>query len=693
MDEIERKLQKIPHLSQSRSLISIYRQVHPLFNPESEDSQKEFRDFCLSTPFFNYQGLISPDRMMTIVLQLELEKPSDRREIVSALDEILLPFDKEADSPIHRIRKVGQPNLNVELDRSSYEIGVKFFPIYLFFAFAFLYFLYRSAKGLLAVLVSLAVTLAIAMGSVHICGSVLTLVSTVLPMMVLIVSIETMVHIYSGYVRPPEGADLHEHLINVLSRKWRACWFSVFTTSVGFGSFAVSEVMPIRDLGIFVSVSLIISFAICFTLFPAMLDLLQPPTGRKVRAIGLQVFDPVLAAIPTYSYWWRKSIVPVMTLLGLFGIWSFFQMEVETNSLNYLNKNNQLYKDTSFIEENLMGLMSMEIILEGTEGSFASPNSMRTLQGFEEEINKMKDVQSLLSASTLLRMANFIENGKDNFPVSNFAVSKYILAISQQKTWGSFVSENFDAMRLSAITKNVDYHVFDRLDVMIHNHWAAFQKQHPEFKDIKLTITGMAPLTANITRHLLDTLVGSFGLTLLVVFFVFWLVIGRFVFAFLSMLPSLFSIVLMYLAMTAWGVKLDMGSIMIAAVVLGISVDATIHFFQHYMVKLKSNASIEDSLQYSLVITGRAIVVSTIVIFAGFMTFSFSDFPPIKHFGLLTSVAMIFSLIGTLLYLPSCLWLLSSKEMPQHLRDYPQGDFRMLPPRPPAMNTIEDETE
>lgn len=693
VDEIERQLQKVPYLGQSRSLISIYRAVHPMFNPHNAQSRKEFRDFTLSTPFFNYQGLISPDRMLTIVLQLQINNSDQRREVVKVSNEILKPFEDDPSSPFNHILKVGQPNLNYELDKSTVEIGAKFFPIYLLFAMMFLFFLYRSFKGIFAVLVTMLVSIAMAVALVVVCGSVLTMVSSVLPMMVLIVTIETMVHIYSGYIRPPQGVEIREHLINILVRKWRACWFSVLTTSVGFGSFATSPVLPIRDLGIFVAIALIVGFVACFTLFPVLLDILKPQTGRNVNNIGLRIFDPILAGVPTYSYWWRKPLVPFVMILGIIGIYSFFQMEVETNSLNYLNKENPLYKDTTYIENNLMGLMSMEIMLEGDKGQFSSPNVHRQLTEFEDEILKEKDVQSILSTSTLLRMANFIENGKDNFPGSNFAVSKYILALSQQNTWSNYVSKDFDALRISAVTKNVDYHVFNKLEDITRSKWKIFQEKYPEYKNVKLEITGMALLTANITRFLLDTLVSSFGLTLLIVFIVFLVVIRKFSYSVLSILPSLFAIVFMYLVMTLLGVKLDIGSIMIAAVVLGISVDATIHFFQHYMVKLRSGSSLEESLSYSLIITGRAIVVSTIVIFSGFVTFAFSSFPPIKHFGFYTSIAMLFSLIGTVLFVPACLWLLSPKEKPEHLEDYNNSKFRMLPPMPEIKEIVVDEDE
>jgi len=689
-DEIERRLQTVPHLAHTRSLVGIFREVNPLFNPHEAEWRDKFRAFTLSSSFFNYQGLIIPDRMLTVILQLKMSEPEHRREAVLAVDDILKPFIDQADSPFRNVRLVGQPNLNYEMDSSTMEIGTRFFPIYILFAMGFLFFLYRSLRGLAAVLITIGVSLAFTIASVTISGSVLTIISAILPMMVMIVTIETIIHIYSGYVRAPEGADRREHLIDILCGKWLACWYSVFTTVIGFGSFMFSPVLPVRDLGLFVAAGLVIAFAVSFTLFPILLDLFTL-RGKPVHDFGLKLFDPILTGLPTYAYWYRKTLVPLMTLVGAFAIQSFFSMDLETNTLNYLNHDNKLYKDTVFIEDNLIGLLSVEVMLEGEEGQFSNPDTFRKLQEFESIANGSPDVQSILSASTMLRLANFVENGADAFPESNFAVSKYILALSQRDMWSSYVSGDFSKLRFSAITKNVDYHVFDRLDLMFKRVWNSFVERYPEFKDVTLTLTGMAPLTANITRFLLDTLVSSFGLTFLIVFIIFMLEIRRFSYAVIAMLPSLFAILLMYWVMTLAGVKLDIGSIMIAAVVLGISVDATIHFFQHFTEKRKAGASVEEALNHTLLISGRAVIVATVVICTGFLTFGASTFPPIKTFGLLSAVSMIFSLVGTLVYLPACIWLMSPKDKPAHLEDWTRGHFRLLPPGPPANGTKPEE--
>ncbi len=684
VDEIERQMQKVPYLAHSRSMISLYREIQPLFNPHEPSWREKFRNFTLSTPFFNYQGLVLPDRSFTIILQLKTKTPAQRTEVVETCNAILDPFENSSDSPFIAVRKVGQPYINYEFDRSNFEIGLIFMPILLLFSMGFIWFLYRSFRGVLAVLIAMLVSIAFCIAMVELSGSVLTLVSGILPAMVMVVSIETVVHLYSGYVRKPVELSTREHLTDVLTHKWRACWYSVFTTSVGFGSFAFSPVTPVRDLGLFVAAGLVISYIVSFTLFPVLMDLLKPPTGQQDSKVGLQMFDPILAGIPTYTYWWRKSLVLSMTLVGAFALHSFFSMQFETNTLNYLDKENRLYQDTVWVENNLMGLLSMEVMLKGEKGQFSNPDSLRRLQAFEHTVNLSPDVQSLLSASTMLRMANFIENGQDDFPKSNFAISKYIMAVSQQDMWNNFVSPEFDALRISAITKSVDFHVFTRLNQMFNRVWSNFVEANPDFENVQLTLTGMAPLTSQITVYLLDTLLSSFGSTLIVVFFVFVVVIRRITYALISLLPSLFAILLMYTLMTFASIKLDIGSIMIAAVVLGISVDATIHFFQHFMEKLDAKADLEDSLQYSLIVTGRAIVVSTVVIVAGFISFGFSNFPPIKHFGLLTSAAVIFSLVGTMIYLPACLWLMSPKEKPKHLADRLPSGFAIFPPSPPS---------
>ncbi len=665
IDEIEHKLEATPHLKASRSLISIYREVHPLFDPHDPGDCEKLQKFAKSTPFFQKQGLIAPGRLFSLVLQLSFTEPKERVEVVEFVNTSLAPYEAKAESPFKAIRKVGQPYVSYELDRVSVKIGGQFFPLYVLFSALLIVFLYRSVRGMVAVLLTFGVVVAFSVAMVELTDSFLNMLSNILPLMVMIISLETLMHIYSGYVRQPDGVEPREHLVRVLSNKTTACFMAVFTTMVGFASFSTSGIQPIHDLGVQVTMGLAISFLVAFTLFPILLDRLRPPTAKDKNTVGFTAMDPVLEAVPAFTYRYRWLILPVAVVLVGLGIAAFSGMKMETNTIKYLSEKSATRQDSLYVEEHLMGLSSLEVMLDAEEGFFSKPENLRALHELESKLETHEHIQGTLSASTLIRTANHIANGKDSFPTINFRLFPLIAALSQQDIWKTYITKDFRHLRLSVISKMVDFETFMKIKRGFDDEWKAFVEKHEAFKDVKTTITGTAPMLAKVNIYLSDTLVQSFGGTLVIVFVLFLIQFRSFRLSLMAMTPSLFAIFLMFCQMWIMGLKLGIGTILLATIVLGISVDATIHFLYHFQEKRRDkNSELEDALRHTLSITGRALVLATMTIFCGFLIFALADFPPLEQFGILTGSAIVFGLFGDLLVLPALIWVVNRKEKP-----------------------------
>ena len=669
IDEIEHKLEQTPHLKASRSLISIYREVHPMFNPHAAGDCKELETFAQSTPFFQKQGLIAPDKLFSLVLQLSFKEPKERVEVVEFVNASLLPYEKQENSPFQAIRKVGQPYVSYEIDRVSVQIGAQFFPLYVLFSALLIVILYRSFRGMIAVLLTFGVVVAFSVATVELTGSFLNMLSNILPLMVMIISLETLMHIYSGYVRQPEGTDSKTHLIQVLSNKTTACFMAVFTTMVGFASFSFSGIQPIHDLGVQVTMGLAIGFIVAFTFFPVLIDRLRPPTAKDKSTVGFTAMDPVLHAIPSFTYRYRWVILPVAAVLVGAGIVAFQGMKIETNTINYLSPKSATRQDSLFIEEHLMGLSSLEVMLDAEEGFFSKPENLRALHELETKLETYEHIQGTLSVSTLIKTANHIANGKDTFPATNFRLFPLIAALSQRDVWKTYVTKDFAHLRLSVISKMVDFQTFMKIKKGFEDEWKAFADQHEAFKNVKTTITGTAPMLAKVNIYMSDTLVQSFGGTLLIVFVLFLFQFRSIRLSLLAMVPSLFAIFLMFCQMWVMQLKFGIGTILLATIVLGISVDATIHFLYHFLEKHRDEqSSMEDALRHTMNITGRALVLATTTIFCGFSIFALADFPPLEQFGMLTGSAIVFGLIGDLLVLPALIWVVNRNEKPAGLQ-------------------------
>ena len=170
--------------------------------------------------------------------------------------------------------------------------------------------LYRSARTLLAFLITLGVCLAVSVGYIGLTGGTFTIVSPMVPMTILVTATATLVYMHSRFVERPPERSVDAHQVFALDNKFVACTASIFATAVGFAALAVSDIRPIREMGIWVAVGLSVTWVIVFTLFPALQKILRTPTQleRPAASIG---FERLAAWLPRFSYRWRWLLVGV----------------------------------------------------------------------------------------------------------------------------------------------------------------------------------------------------------------------------------------------------------------------------------------------------------------------------------------------------------------------------------------------
>jgi predicted RND superfamily exporter protein len=169
-------------------------------------------------------------------------------------------------------------------------------------------------------------------------------------------------------------------------------------------------------------------------------------------------------------------------------------------------------------------------------------------------------------------------------------------------------------------------------------------------------------LATEITERLLPTLTESFALTASIIFCAFLLVFRSPSARLMTMIPSLFAILSVFLVMRLTGVPLNIATILIGSTVLGATENDQIHFFYHFQEGRNAGSTTGGALQHAMLIAGRPILFATLINASGFLALSFSDLPPMRQFGIVTSTAFVFALIADFTALPGALWILSHRE-------------------------------
>jgi predicted RND superfamily exporter protein len=660
-DELETALSKVPRVSIS-SALAIFKRAKGGFSgsPEASDS---FRQFATGTDLFRRQGLVG-EHLLALPLILNVPTPEERRDTILAIDRVLSPFERDL-GPFKSLGKVGQPYVNTYLDEDMRRAWPTFVLFFVFVVVLNLS-LYRSVRALIATVLTLGVSTGFTVAFIGVIGGEFTMVSSLVPMTILITCTATLVYLHSRFVEFDTDRAPDEHQAFALANKFLACTASIFATAVGFAALSVSRILPIRELGIWVATGLVLTWVISFTLFPALQKVLRTPTSKD-RKGSSHGFEDFAGQLPRWTYRWRWVLVSgSLTLsacggVALFGLRGVVKpMEMKTNTIDYINHNSELYKNTKRLEREVHGLSMTEIWLHGSPGVVSDTPVLRGLNHLQQTLEGTPDVGAVVGLPNILRTLRYVSGQGDQLPedagLDQVAAALEIFA-GKEPLLGRFIDRQLGQTHLAVVTSIDGYDGFVQLEKRIREAWAKTVARDPALAQLELEIVGIGPLEAKIAKFLVPTLTESFALTVGIIFFTFLLVFRSGAARLMAMIPSLFAILVMFLVMRITGMALNVGTILIVSTVLGTSENDQIHFFYHFQEARSAGHTTERSLRHTLRIAGRAIFYATLINAGGFLALTFYDLPPIKEFGILSALAFGLSMIADFTALPAALWM------------------------------------
>jgi uncharacterized protein len=665
LDALERAVQENPRVT-TNSLLSVYRRAKAGFEPTPE-GLAAFRQFAMGTDQFRRQGLIS-DNYIALALVFDVHDSTDRLVLLRQIEQAIASVEARL-GPITGLHRLGQPYVNVYLDETQRSAPF-YFIIFAAFVIVLIMALYRSVRTLLAVLITLGVCLALSVGFIGIMGGMFTIVSPMVPMTVLVTATATLVYIQSRFVdRPPHRA-YDDHLIFSLDNKFVACTASVFATAAGFAALAISDIRPIREMGIWVAVGLSMTWVIVFTLFPVLQKILEVPTQQEVRPASIG-FERLALWLPHFSYRWRWPLVGNALALSAAGAVALFgvpgvisPMPLLTDPVEYMNHSAPLYRDIKRLGPITPGLSVTHVWLKGSLGSVTEPEVLTGLHAYQQGLEADPDVGAAVGLTSILRIIRYLGGAGDGWPQDPAEVEQLGAdlegLVPQEPMLQRFVQPHELAQtQITVISHVVDDPGFRRLNASVRRIWAETQAKHPALKEFTLETVGLAPLNAKMAQNLVPTLVESFALTVAIIFGAFVVVFRSGTARLMAIIPSLFAILVMFLVMRLTGMMLNIATILIASTVLGTSENDQIHFFYHFLEGREGGGTIEQALRHTLRVAGRAIVFATMINAGGFLAFTLAELPPMTQFGFLAALAFLLSMLADFTALPAALWILS----------------------------------
>ena len=662
-DRLEHALAGIAQV-QPHSLLDLYRHGGSA-GEITPDEAGRLRSFATGTTLFRRAGLLG-ERYLGIALELHVKSPAERDRALAAIDALALPLEASG-GPFTKVRRVGSPWLNAWLERQTGAATLRFMPLFGLFLMTLVLIIYRSWRALGAIILTLGALVAIAMGLADLFGWAHTVISTLVPLTVMVTTTATLVYVHSRYIEPDDSPTLLEHHARALANKFLPCTASMFATAVGFAALAISDIRPVRDMGLWTACGLIVAWIGCFTLFPALQSLLRIPLRSEKVPAGkwFPGFVDVLVPASRRLRWPFVCGALILMLCGaaaLFGIPRLMTpLALEMDVLTYVNPSERVAQDTRHFEES-NGLDVVELWLQTPPGHALDPDFLHALEQLTRRLESDPRITAVDGPTSVLRWARYVETGSDQLPDSAAAWPKLAADLEQIMLTEPGARKYVDVTNLANVRVSIRGRakLFGRVGALrtyVEQVWAAAQAD-PALRGVQGRVVGQGVVGAEITQRLLPTLTESFALTASVIFLAFLLVFRSPSARLMTMIPSFFAILCVFLVMRLTDIPLNIATILIGSTVLGATENDQIHFFYHFQ-EGRSAGTTAGALRHAMLVAGRPILFATLINASGFLALSLSDLPPMREFGIVASSAFALALLADFTALPGALWILS----------------------------------
>jgi predicted RND superfamily exporter protein/(2Fe-2S) ferredoxin len=519
-----------------------------------------------------------------------------------------------------------------------------------------------------------------------------TMASAILPSLLAAYTVATLLHLYAGVQRAQRTVRSRRLRVDrAIGETRRPAALNVLTTGAGLLSLTLVPIPPIQVFGIAGAAGTALVFLVVYGLVPPFLrhwDRRQPwPAARS----GLGQFGRVARRVTVLSLRRPALVVGVLLLATAAGAPYLARVVVETDLLAFFQDSHRVNVDTRRVEQSLVGVTSMEISLRGSApGSFQDTRTLRRMQALQQWLQAQPEVDRSVSMVDLLEEMNWAMNEEDAefraLPATDRLLRQYLLVYDGNDLY-ELVDRDFTHARIAL---NLNVHGTQGISALIERIRARVAAEPLE--GLQVDIGGQSRMLADQVDLLVGgqqrSFVGAFAM-IFVIMALLWRSAGT---AAMAMLPNLAPLFFIFVLMGAAGIRLDLATVMIASVVLGITIDDTLHLLHGWRERLRAGVAPVAAVLRSFEASGRAVLATSAVLVSQFGLLAFSDFVPTSNFGLMTATGLLAGLAFEFILLPVLLlawgrWQTGRQAAPGGRRapapvvdDWPATEL-MLPPR------------
>ena len=535
-----------------------------------------------------------------------------------------------------------------------------------------LWLFFRQVRWIILPMFICAVSAIFTTGIFGMFGWEVTVISSNYIALQLIITISTVIHLVVSYrefyARHPKYSQ-NQLIYLTLRDKFSPSFWAIFTTVIGFSSLMSADIKPVIMLGIMMSAGISVSLVLAFLLFGSVNVNLKKLAPVRTFENSFK-FTKYCANLALNS---RKIIYAVCVLVVCFGVYGISKIKVENSFIGYFKESTQIRQGMQVIDTKLGGTIPVDVIVKFKESEpkqektdekddFESEfendaksakywfNSYHTriAEKIHDHLTQQKFVGNVSSLATLIKAIKELNNGvSDDFLLA--AMYEKLPLEYKNILLSPYVSVENDELRFSLRIVDSDPKLRRNLFLKeLREGLLELTKND----NVSIEVVGMMVLYNNMLQNLLSSQVDTFGLTVAILFVIFCFVFRSIKLATIAIVSNLIPLCTLFGVMGFFGIPLDVMSITIAAISIGIGVDDIIHYIHRFKEELLTK-DVFESIKAAHASIGYAMYYTSFTIFLGFSVMITSNFIPTIYFGLLTDLVMVFMLLGALIILPS----------------------------------------
>ena len=500
-----------------------------------------------------------------------------------------------------------------------------------------------------------------------------TVVSSNFISLLLIITISLTIHLivrYQELCELNQGMSQKELVSMTVEQMLKPCFYTALTTIIAFASLGVSEIKPVIDFGRMMVAGIFFAFIFAFTLVPAvMVSLFSRDSESKDFSKGITL---VFSNFTTNN---AKVVIGVALSLVILSYVGISKLTVENRFIDYFKSSTEIYRGMELLDQKLGGTAPLDIVLNapndwsveeeefdddfGFEENADSMNgywwntiSISRLEEVHDYIESLPEIGKVLSVASGIKVARELNDGEELSELDLALVKNMLPEDIKESLLSSYISEDENQVRISARVLESSYGL--NRNELLEEISTTLEKEYG-FSDQEYRLTGLAVLYNNMLQSLFDSQIGTISIVFSVIFIMFLILFRSFYLSIIGIIPNLLAAGVVLGSMGLMSIPLDIMTITVAAISVGMAVDNTIHYIHRFKAEFKETGKYNLSMVNSHRTIGRAMLYTSLTIIIGFLVFATSNFNPSVYFGFFVSLAMIMALLGALTLLPQLL--------------------------------------